>query len=182
MVGREYLHELAAAVRAENGGAGLALIDRLYNASKDMERLCAELIDYFRGLMIVKSVEKGGGADRGPPAEIQRMRPGGGSLYPAGHSSLHGRAAAVAGPAAGRRFPPGGDGNGGAQTLYPELDVSPESMLRRLKSLEDAVRSGQALSPAAPAPALSQAAQAAPAVSSAEDAPPPPWADQSAAV
>ena len=177
MVGREYLHELTAAVRAENGGAGLALIDRLYNASKDMERLCAELIDYFRGLMIVKSVEKAEELIVAPPAEIQRMRQEAEAFtLPA---ILH--CMDVLQQSLDRL-------RGGVsrrvememavlKLCTPELDVSPESMLRRLKSLEDAVRSGQALSPAAPAPVSSPAAQAAPAVSSAEEAPPPPWAD-----
>lgn len=119
-----------------------------------MERLCAELIEYFRGLMIVKSVEKPDDLIVAPPAEIARMRE---------------EAAAFSLPAilhcmdvlqqSLERL------RGGVsrrvememallKLCTPELDVSPESMLRRLKSLEDAVRAGQAagaVSPAVPA-------------------------------
>ena len=172
MVGRDYLHDIAAAVRTENGGAGLLLIDRLYNASKDMERLCAELIEYFRGLMIVKSVEKPDDLIVAPPAEIARMRE---------------EAAAFSLPAilhcmdvlqqSLERL------RGGVsrrvememallKLCTPELDVSPESMLRRLKSLEDAVRAGQAAGAVSPAvPAGREAFPPPPAA----DEPPPPW-------
>ena len=97
-----------------------------------MERLCAELIEYFRGLMIVKSVEKPDDLIVAPPAEIARMRE---------------EAAAFSLPAilhcmdvlqqSLERL------RGGVsrrvememallKLCTPELDVSPESMLRRL--------------------------------------------------
>ena len=137
-----------------------------------LERLCAELIEYFRGLMIVKSVEKPDDLIVAPPAEIARMRE---------------EAAAFSLPAilhcmdvlqqSLERL------RGGVsrrvememallKLCTPELDVSPESMLRRLKSLEDAVRAGQAAGAVSPAvPAGREAFPPPPAA----DEPPPPW-------
>lgn len=60
-------------MRAGDSGAALALIDRLYNASKDMERLCAEWTEYFRNLMILKSVKDAADLIVAPPAELHRM-------------------------------------------------------------------------------------------------------------
>ncbi len=56
MAGREYLFRLAAAVRMQDGAAALTLLSSLYEGSKDMERLCVELIDFYRNIMILKSV------------------------------------------------------------------------------------------------------------------------------
>ena len=78
LAGRQYLFELSAAVRAGDSGAALALIDRLYNASKDMERLCAEWTEYFRNLMILKSVKDAADLIVAPPAELHRMAAEGG--------------------------------------------------------------------------------------------------------
>lgn len=56
----------------------------------------------------------------------------------------------------------------------PELDVSPESMLRRLKSLEDAVRAGQAAGAVSPPPPFPAGREAFPPPPAADE-PPPPW-------
>ena len=58
MAGRGHLFTLASAIRRGDGSAALTLLGELYEASKDMERLCAELIDFYRNLMILKSVTK----------------------------------------------------------------------------------------------------------------------------
>lgn len=56
IAGRDYLFELLDAVVREDAGAALTVIDRLYGMSKDMQRLCEELISQFRNLMLVKTV------------------------------------------------------------------------------------------------------------------------------
>ena len=38
----------------------LEQVDILYRGSKDMVRLCEELIEYFRGLMLLKTMKKAG--------------------------------------------------------------------------------------------------------------------------
>lgn len=53
---KTYLYELAAAVINKNTEKSLDIIDRLYAESKDMSRLCEELLSHFRALMLIKSV------------------------------------------------------------------------------------------------------------------------------
>lgn len=57
LTGREYLFELSDAVKNHDSAAALRVIDGLYTSSKDVERLCEELISHFRDLMVVKSVK-----------------------------------------------------------------------------------------------------------------------------
>lgn len=53
---KTYLYELAVCVINKNTAKSLEIIDRLYGESKDMARLCDELISHFRALMLIKSV------------------------------------------------------------------------------------------------------------------------------
>lgn len=53
---KTYLYELAVCVINKNTAKTLEIIDRLYGESKDMARLCDELIAHFRALMLIKSV------------------------------------------------------------------------------------------------------------------------------
>ncbi|MGN0490073.1 DNA polymerase III subunit gamma/tau [Ruminococcus sp.] len=53
---KTYLYELAACAINKNTAKSLEIIDRLYGESKDMARLCDELIEHFRALMLIKSV------------------------------------------------------------------------------------------------------------------------------
>lgn len=50
---REYLTELATAIVQQDCGGALERIDRLYQQAKDMPRLCEELAEFFRGLMLI---------------------------------------------------------------------------------------------------------------------------------
>lgn len=52
---KDYLFELAAACINKNTEKALSFINQLYNDSKDMARLCDELLDHFRTLMLIKS-------------------------------------------------------------------------------------------------------------------------------
>ncbi len=52
---KDYLFELSSACINKNTEKALDYIDRLYNESKDMARLCDELLDHFRSLMLIKS-------------------------------------------------------------------------------------------------------------------------------
>ena len=172
LAGREYLFELSAAVRAGDGGAALALIDRLYNASKDMERLCAEWTEYFRNLMILKSVKDAADLIVAPPAELQRMAAEAEQFdLPAILHSMNVLQQAL------ERL------RGGVsrrvememavlRLCSPDLDTSADSLLRRVKLLEDTIRSGVTLAPAAAPPA--PARPAARPDSGEPEAPPPP--------
>lgn len=54
---KTYLFELCASIINKNTAKSLEIIDRLYNESKDMARLCDELLSHFRALMLIKSIK-----------------------------------------------------------------------------------------------------------------------------
>ncbi len=58
LAGREHLLQLTDAIADGDTAAILQNIDRLHEASKDMARLCEELISYFRNLMLFKTVKE----------------------------------------------------------------------------------------------------------------------------
>lgn len=57
LVSKTYLFELAAAIINKNPTKSLETIDRLYSESKDMARLCDELVEHFRALMLIKTIK-----------------------------------------------------------------------------------------------------------------------------
>ena len=142
MAGREYLFELSEAVRSKNGGTAITLIGRLHEASCDMERLCAELIDFYRNLMIIKSVPEPGGLIIAPPAELEKLRKEAAayelpdilhcmsSLQEALEHLRSGVSRRVEMEMAMLRL------------CSPELDSGSAALLRRMKALETALQSG----------------------------------------
>lgn len=54
---RDYLFELSLSVIREDPKAAFGIIQQLHDASRDMARLCEELIAHFRNLMLVKTLE-----------------------------------------------------------------------------------------------------------------------------
>lgn len=58
ITGKDHLFELADAVGEENTAKCISIINTLHNNSFDMERLCGDLINHFRNLMIVKTVKE----------------------------------------------------------------------------------------------------------------------------
>lgn len=55
---KTYLYDIAVSIINKNTAKALEQIDRLYGESKDMARLCDELIAHFRALMLIKSVRR----------------------------------------------------------------------------------------------------------------------------
>ncbi len=182
LAGRDYLFELSAAVRAGDSGAALALIDRLYGASKDMERLCAEWTEYFRNLMILKSVQDAGDLIVAPPAELERMaKEADGFELPAILHCMDVLQRALE-RLRGGVSPRVEMEMAVLRLCAPELDSGMDSLLRRIARLEDAVKTGAVPAPAAPAavpaPAAAEPAPAPAApVPAAPDLPPPPEAE-----
>ncbi len=166
MAGRDHLYALAEAIRCHDSGGALALIDRLHNASKDMERLCAEMIDFFRNLMILKSVPVPGELIIATPAEIARLS----------EEATRWELTAVLHILTGLQQTLDRLRGGVSRRVEmemallrlcsPALDTGAESLLRRVKALEDALRSGVTVAPAAqtaaavPAPAPAEPASA----------------------
>ena len=57
MTGKDHLFRLAGAAAESNAGKALETVNELHSNSCDMERLCSDLINHFRNLMIVKIVK-----------------------------------------------------------------------------------------------------------------------------
>ena len=55
LVKKDYLFELANACINKNTSKALEIVSRLHSESKDMARLCDELLDHFRSLMMIKA-------------------------------------------------------------------------------------------------------------------------------
>ena len=149
MAGRQHLYTLAGAIRQKDGAAALNLLNDLYAASCDMERLCVEMIEFFRGLMIVKSVPNAQELVVTTPAELEQMKETAASFDLT--VILH--VMDVLQEALERL-------KGGAsrrmememallRLCSPELDASPAGLLRRMKALEEQVRMLSAVGPAA---------------------------------
>ena len=162
MAGRDPLYALAQAIRGQSSADALEWIDRLHNASKDMERLCTELIDFFRSLMIVKCVPKPEELIVAAPAEIKRLTQEAAQwdltailhTLTALQSTLDRIRSGVS-----RRVEME---MALIRLCTPALDTGAESLLRRVAALEDAFRAGLPAAPtamaAASAPASSPAA------------------------
>jgi DNA polymerase-3 subunit gamma/tau len=137
MAGRSHLFSLARAIRGGDGGAALTLIGELYDASKDMERLCAELIDFYRNLMILKSVGKPGDLIVLSAGELEELRgeADGISLEAILHimdvlqSTLDRLKSGVS-----RRVEME---TAMLRLCDPRLDTTPQSLLRRIEALEE---------------------------------------------
>ena len=54
---KTYLFELSNCVINKNTAKALEIVDRLYGESKDMARLCDELVEHFRALMLIKTIK-----------------------------------------------------------------------------------------------------------------------------
>lgn len=58
LTSRDYLFRLADALNSSDCSGAMSILDELHNSSCDMERLCSELINHYRSLMIAKTVKK----------------------------------------------------------------------------------------------------------------------------
>ena len=144
LASREYLAELAGDVGALDPGAALARVDRLHRDGKDLARLCAELCGYFRGLMLFKTMRDPGGLVQAPEGEREAMARQARVMSLAG--ILHGMDCLEE---ALNRMRMGNQRTVLETALVrlcsPELDASPDALLRRIEALEQ----GAAARPAA---------------------------------
>ena len=57
LAGKDYLFDLVENINNNNPAEVLSIVAKLHNDSCDMERLCTELINHYRNLMIIKTVK-----------------------------------------------------------------------------------------------------------------------------
>lgn len=152
LAGSVHMFRLLACMRQNDTGDALALVGQLHESSKDMERLCTELTDFFRQLMICKTVREPGSLLVLPPNELAHLQSEAATLSLP--SILH---AIDVLQRAKERMHTGADRRvememAAIKLCSPELDTDVSALLRRVKMLEDMVRGGY--TPASPAAEL----------------------------
>ena len=73
LAGREYLFELTDKIAEKDISAVLGAVDKLYEGSADVSRICDELINHFRNLMIVSCAKEASAILKVMPGEMLRI-------------------------------------------------------------------------------------------------------------
>ena len=73
LAGREYLFELTDKIAEKDISAVLGSVDRLYEGSADVSRICDELINHFRNLMISSCTKDASEIIKALPGEMLRI-------------------------------------------------------------------------------------------------------------
>ena len=148
LTGREYLFELSDAALRQDYPAALQILDRLYASSLDMERLCGELIEHYRGLLLMRTAQNAAAILNRPAEEEKCLGETAAHFTPEELlRSLDTLQATLEGL---RRSPSRRVAMemGLLRLCRPELDVAPSGILARVSALEQAVSAGSG--PAAP--------------------------------
>lgn len=151
IAGRESIYKLSEAVCSKNSGEALNIISELHQNSYDMERLCVEMINHFRNLLIVKTVNKSRELIICTDDEYKTV------LQIAEKYTLPGVIFALdLFQDALVKIKGGANSRIEAEMTFiklcePKLEQSPDSMLERISVLERAIRNGVAVNNSAPA-------------------------------
>lgn len=73
LAGREYLFEMADKIAEKDVSAVLGAVDKLYEGSADVSRICDELISHFRNIMIVSCTKDASAILKVMPGEMLRI-------------------------------------------------------------------------------------------------------------
>ncbi len=139
---KDYLLDLATSCVNKNSERAVSILNKLYNDSKDMARLCDELVTHFRGLMLIKTVRN--------PRELLVMSDEEFDIACEQASRLTLADIVYAIDVLQGAFERMGHGSDNRIELEialvklsaPELDASIESLLTRISALEKAVKCG----------------------------------------
>ncbi len=74
IAGREPLFDILEAIADGNAGKAISVTADLYDMSKDMQKLCGEIIEQFRNVMMAKAVPDSPGLLVCTPDEIERIK------------------------------------------------------------------------------------------------------------
>lgn len=152
MTGKDHLFSLASTVNEKDSAKALEIISDLHGKSCDMERLCSDMINHFRNLMIVKTVRSAESLLVCTADELQQYKEQSGRftleniLY---CISLLQEAMANIKRGVNRRtememtF---------IKLSTPSLTADSENLLRRIAELENKMRGGTFVSSSAPVP------------------------------
>ena len=144
VAGRDHLFELWGYIEQRDAAGALRCVDRLHKASCDMGRLCEELISHLRNLMLCKTLGDVTELIVCPASELERLQQqAAGMTLPAvlhGMDALENCLRAMKQGAARR---PAME-SALLKLASPELDVTPEALLRRIDALEGRLRAAGA--------------------------------------
>lgn len=74
IMSKDYLFTLSYAFKNKDTSKALSVIDELHNSSCDTERLCTELTNHFRSLLIIKSVKRPENILIGTNEELEELK------------------------------------------------------------------------------------------------------------
>lgn len=152
LAGRDHLFGLTQAIMQKNSAAALEIVDRLYRDSKDMARLCEELIDHFRGMMLIKTMKDASALLAMAPEEQEKLSKQ--ALAAPLSTILHGLT--VFQESLERMYHVNNQRVEMEMSLIrlcsPELEDSSAALVRRIAALEQLVQSGVPVSPAPSVP------------------------------
>ncbi len=155
LAGREHLFTLSKAVRTNDVPLALEVVDGLHNASRDMARVCEELINHYRHLMLIRSMEDASRYIVCSSQELDQLK------EEASHYTMPAILHALSvlqrvldhmPSVANRRVEME---TALVRLCNPQLDGSNEALVRRMEKLENALRSGRLSSTQAQDPASS---------------------------
>lgn len=135
IAGSEHLFELAACIKERDSARALEIIDGLYRNSKDMGKLCDEMASHLRKLMLIKTMKKPGDMVAASGAELEKLT--GQALSMKLSEILHGmdtfRTALDRMRFTNQRVEVE---MAMLRLCSPELDTTPEALIRRIEALE----------------------------------------------
>lgn len=74
LVSRDYLFQIAQVIAQKDPSQAIGMMDKLYAGAKDLQKLVGELIEHFRNLMLVKTVEDPKELIRCLPEELLELK------------------------------------------------------------------------------------------------------------
>ncbi len=139
LAGREYLFDLADCVVQRDTSAVLQMVDKLYAGSADVSRLCDEMIEHFRNLMIVSCSKDSAAMLKVLPGEIERLKKQASAFSQANIFyciSVLQEATAKMAKSSSKRLE---FELAMVKLCSPELDGTAEALLARIEKLEDEI-------------------------------------------
>lgn len=146
--GRDHLFSLADCIKNSDCARALSIINELHNSSCDMERLCSQLIEHYRNLMIIRSVNDPSGLIVCTASELKQMEAQALSYSLEQIIYILGVLESTSGNlrrGLNRRVE---TEMAFVRLCTPNLDSSVDALLKRIAALENQVRSGVATKPA----------------------------------
>lgn len=162
--GRDHLFALADCIKNSDCARALSIINELHNSSCDMERLCNQLIEHYRNLMIIRSVNEPAGLIVCTASELKQMESQALSYTLEHIMYILGVLESTSGNlrrGLNRRVE---TEMAFVRLCSPNLDSSVDALLKRVAAIENSVRSGVVAKPAAQSGEAQTEEAAAPAV------------------